>query len=988
MIESAAIPPTHDPYMPDLQHTQLTFDTTEWVETPIHVSTDTDANTRKTTNDEIYCSMHTAKEWHRYTILGYYAVEDGHDFDIEWRARTVDPLRLHRLIWYNYLYHVDREMEIPKKLNAWAMEISQPYIQAHQVAALSMNTLHQAWAQISFEDEPMDDIGKDDANELPWQEVPLPRGKQRQDSRNRQQAADQILGQTPAPAENQSDVAMPDTPAPVTNDPQVTPSPLQKATQQSHQHADLKGSEENDTARTRAPHPHVATNDGTHRISIRWEPPDPVDTYEYDKGKVQSSISNLLKAMFATEDGKLYRWESEDLSHSKDIQKMTPVEVRDFISPTITFLPSKSQIVFGLRFGFADNPVGWQQDPSTKATLAAQHISLSMSNSKSTSGTLVTAGYILLKAPNTTHRHRYTQYLLSQLPTATPFFDVDRQSKAPNDQVIPHLAIKCGEKHVTPVCQAMVALLTGRENALFLPRYALSTMTAEQVEKQFHFHETWHKSLVEISLSPTVTHLDQVRVEYYDDGTTVRRSTREWVQTLVLEDGVTPALCDVVNGKKDRKATLLTPRHYQKTALKEWHAYRNRLYPSSHREARFRDAISDLPDEIHITLEVQSNLSFLDQMSAAAIWSKAPHNVRGSPTAERPANKTNSTATPTSSLIGLRGPPVTRPPTARFTARMAGRQQKAARANKRTYAALDTESSQVQDLEFPPLPPRQSKKNDQTILSSPDRSVASTQSLTNASKSTFYDKLQGFEALLQKHQQTNREENQRAATRFDGIDRAIKKLETLDARLTEVTRALATSATTQAGLAKTQETMTVSMAEMKANTAERIDEMGIVLLNSMEEQSTIMSSNMDDVRAQVANLTNMIQSLAIHMTESATGPRSPHKKKQRAVPSPTIDVTRLTTHEEDMEIETEEMPSTENATTSAISLPTNLLQAFDQQQVVDHFSQASMSPQHPAPNLTTNLTSSSPESHSSTTSPSAPPNLQYNQTDSAGAPDT
>ena len=173
MIESADNPPTHDPNMPDLQHAQLTFDTIEWVETPIHVSTDTDENSRKTTNDEIYRSMHTAKEWHRYTVLGYYAVEDGHNFDIEWRARTVNPLRLHRLIWYNYLFHIDREMEIPKKLNAWAMEISQPYIQAHQANVLTMNTLQQAWTTISFEDELMEEAEDKDGNELPWQEVPL-----------------------------------------------------------------------------------------------------------------------------------------------------------------------------------------------------------------------------------------------------------------------------------------------------------------------------------------------------------------------------------------------------------------------------------------------------------------------------------------------------------------------------------------------------------------------------------------------------------------------------------------------------------------------------------------------------------------------------------------------------------------------------------------------------------------------------------------------
>jgi hypothetical protein len=105
-----------------------------------------------------------------------------------------------------------------------------------------------------------------------------------------------------------------------------------------------------------------------------------------------------------------------------------------------------------------------------------------ISNSQSASGKMVTAGYILLKAPNTTNVNRYTQYLRSLLPESVPYFDIYRHKKTPMDQLIPHLTIQCGEKHVTPVCQAILPVLTGRGKALFLPRYALSTaMTHEQV---------------------------------------------------------------------------------------------------------------------------------------------------------------------------------------------------------------------------------------------------------------------------------------------------------------------------------------------------------------------------------------------------------------------------------------------------------------------------------------------------------------------------
>jgi hypothetical protein len=128
----------------------------------------------------------------------------------------------------------------------------------------------------------------------------------------------------------------------------------------------------------------------------------------------------------------------------------------------------------------------------------------------SNSGRVDTAGFILLKAPNTANRHRYTQSLHSLLPDTTPYFDVLRYAKTPMDQVIPHLAIQCGERHVTPLCQALLSLLDGRGNALFLPRYAFSTMTNDKIRNHFKVHEMWSHSLKTIILSPQINHLDQV----------------------------------------------------------------------------------------------------------------------------------------------------------------------------------------------------------------------------------------------------------------------------------------------------------------------------------------------------------------------------------------------------------------------------------------------------------------------------------------------
>jgi hypothetical protein len=240
-------------------------------------------------------------------------------------------------------------------------------------------------------------------------------------------------------------------------------------------------------------------------LTIQWTAPTDVAEYETDKSKCNLAIHTLVSEMLLAKDGVLFRWESEDLTTTKATTSLNPTELRDFITPTVTFIKSTRQIIFGLRFGFLGNPKQWQFCDRTNAVLKEQHLVVRLSNSSSTSGKIVIAGYILFKAPNTTHRHRYTQFLRSQLPEAAPYFDLIRVTRSPMDQLIPHLAIQCGERHVTPLSQALSHILTGQGTAVFIPRYALSAMTDEQVTQHFQFHEKWAKSLKPIPLKPHIT---------------------------------------------------------------------------------------------------------------------------------------------------------------------------------------------------------------------------------------------------------------------------------------------------------------------------------------------------------------------------------------------------------------------------------------------------------------------------------------------------
>ena len=77
------------------------------------------------------------------------------------------------------------------------------------------------------------------------------------------------------------------------------------------------------------------------------------------------------------------------------------------------------------------------------------------------------------------------------MPEETPYFDIVRYKTTPMDQLIPHLAVQCGDKHVTPLCKALLPILTGKGSAQFIPRYAFTTMSPDQVKRHFEVHKNW-----------------------------------------------------------------------------------------------------------------------------------------------------------------------------------------------------------------------------------------------------------------------------------------------------------------------------------------------------------------------------------------------------------------------------------------------------------------------------------------------------------------
>ena len=300
-------------------------------------------------------------------------------------------------------------------------------------------------------------------------------------------------------------------------------------------------------------------NDGTNPLNVRWKPPTDFKDLAANSTTWLEKFHSILQLMFTDHDGLFYRWESTDLTEFRPISDLSPQELRDYLSPKITTINGISTFVFGLRFGFsAKNHFAWRRQSHLNAIFQSQGLEIIVSNSSTSSGCPVNAGYILFQAPNTTHRQRYFQYLRNNLPENTPYFDIALHKRTPTDEKFHHLVIRCGKNHVSSLSTALGRILTGKASAFFLSRLAFEKLTNDQIKKYFNMHQTYVRSLKLIQISPSVNELDTPRVEQMEDGTTLERTTREWAMQLTLSDGQTSARCDIVNGSPDQLVYLLS----------------------------------------------------------------------------------------------------------------------------------------------------------------------------------------------------------------------------------------------------------------------------------------------------------------------------------------------------------------------------------------------------------------------------------------------
>jgi hypothetical protein len=829
-------PAVPDPNQPDYK--EYEFTSTVWDDPPVPSDAEwfgKEERTIREANAYAYQQYGTTYDWSRYVHLGYFAFTQCNEFNKIWANIQNDPVSVHRAIWYNFQYHVERDIPMTEPLTTWAMNMSHPFLEYHDIKYLDVDTLKYSTGVVSTYNignlktpEEPEWIPVNNKKRPPNKKTTEPakhsrgtKGILRQPNKQVGQSKRKSNGPKNKVTKNQSHIAAPTGSAKANASDSISENESEEEVMEIDENSDTSGNQSSTVSKTLPaltepipPHPKISTNDGTHRITVRWIAPSDVSEFEADTDRLNEALHTLMTTLFQDTDGVFYKWESEEMTETKAASSLSLANAREFVSPKVTFIGSRSTMVFGLRFGFLSSPGNWQHSDRTKKILKEQHMHVLISNSKSTSGDLVTAGYILLKAPNTTHRHHYTQYLRSKLPEATPYFDIVRFKMTPMDQAIPHLAVQCGEKHVTPVCKSLLSILTGDASALFLPRYAFQTMPQDQIKRHFDVHLHWSRSLKPIQLSK-ISHLDQQRVEYFDNGTILKRSTREWALSLTLPNGKS-AHCDAVNGGSDRKAFLACPTSYFTQAQQEWQQYRTRLYPPSHREARYAESVSDLPDMSNISIEIKTNVSILDNLSAAAIWNQAPTSVRESGKQQgkqRAKNKQKHNRSPKAA-----------------TTQTADLNDSVPNASSDAEDSLGDSDTHISGH----------TTNDESEVGSTASTVATSTAPPNDAQARFRE----LERRIQQAQKQSDVEGKATAAKLSGIQ---SQFNTMEARMST--------------LQETQQQLSEDISQMNEQSNRNFTEIRENMISSMEATSNL-SQSMLEIRSQFNTMSQFMADLA------------------------------------------------------------------------------------------------------------------------------
>ena len=372
MTVGADAPPFSDPTtIPPDDDSSFGFFTTQWIEPPPFDPKPSETDEERYARifaETKYRHINDPTAWNRYCTLGRYAVS-GDAFNSAWKDFETDPIVIHSIVWYNYMYHFERQMDIPIKLQAWATKLSQAYLATNLSQMITtLDTHTTSWpAFMSLHDlstKPWSSVGSKKSrrprmNALQGSNPPPPRPIQRLSTPTN---PPETIPEAPIPIDlmtpqafDPDDTMFSDTTPPTRNkktDKSTTTkssktyasaTSAQTHTNYSHASSDGKRS-------ALIPNSNVPVNDGTYRVTLRWKTDTDTLIASRNDTTLANSIQILLNELFTDDDGSLYQWQSDGLEHSHSISQMTASEIRSYICPSIPLLTSHSMMIIPLRF--------------------------------------------------------------------------------------------------------------------------------------------------------------------------------------------------------------------------------------------------------------------------------------------------------------------------------------------------------------------------------------------------------------------------------------------------------------------------------------------------------------------------------------------------------------------------------------------------------------------------------------------------------------
>ncbi|KAI2512155.1 hypothetical protein MHU86_2242 [Fragilaria crotonensis] len=387
------------------------------------------------------------------------------------------------------------------------------------------------------------------------------------------------------------------------------------------------------------------------------------------------------------------------------------------------------------------------------------------------------------------------------------------------------------KNHVHSLSQTLLSALDGSGAGVYIPRFAFAKMTTAEAMNLFDKHDSYIKSFRYIQLSPLINNLDTMRTEFFPDGTTMERTTRDWAASILSADGNESAHVDVVNGGYDQKSFLLMAPQHEVIVRQAFEEYRRRVFPFSIREERFREAIGPPPSVIHVFSKVNENLSSIDKLfSSTESWKQT--SVQGDESFAESGSKADSSLTPG----GAADQPVS---TTNDSSSETG------------GSKISTEQKEMAKSKAPPT--SLDSLREQYGLRSTAQTTASTDSNNSAtsrlsSMSTSTARFQEIEARIQRQQKEFDRKDRINTERLERMERQFTRFDDMDHRFDTMQGNLMNVMETQAGVGGTMNKLSDKLSALmdmiaitNMNTGQAL---GISpLLNDTNSTATVANTN-------------------------------------------------------------------------------------------------------------------------------------------------